>query len=138
MRTCDVCGRGLDHPERGELYWLGVSATIGIWTAGRLGIEKSDERAELLACDGDCGVRVLTELADLQQRLRAARDSLRLPPARPAFPPDADKGAAWLPPVPVCASCVRPGERVRGCRNGRELAPCARCGQPTTGRRVDG
>jgi hypothetical protein len=37
-------------------------------------------------------------------------------------------------PLPCCAACVRPGERVRGCAQGRELLPCSRCGKPTTGR----
>jgi hypothetical protein len=46
--------------------------------------------------------------------------------------PAADDGAG----VPVCATCIRPGERVRGCRNGRFACPCSRCGWPTTGKLV--
>lgn len=35
--------------------------------------------------------------------------------------------------LPICATCIRPGERVRGCRNGRQMFACSRCGWPTTG-----
>ena len=42
--------------------------------------------------------------------------------------PAADGGG-----LPICATCIRPGERVRGCRNGRQMFACSRCGWPTTG-----
>ncbi len=34
----------------------------------------------------------------------------------------------------ICARCTKPGERVRGCRQGRDLARCMRCGTWTAGR----
>jgi hypothetical protein len=46
--------------------------------------------------------------------------------------PAADDGDG----VAICATCIRPGERVRGCRNGRDPFACSRCGRPTTGRLV--
>jgi len=36
----------------------------------------------------------------------------------------------------VCAACIVPHERVRGCRYGRDAEACSRCGNPTTGRVV--